>query len=61
METLKTIPVVELGDDGCIIIDREKIEEYLTSHPEIEHASVRGFFECLAELSEAEPVEKVGS
>ncbi len=54
-------PVVELSEAGEIIIDHEKIAEYIAAHDEMAHMGVRDFFTMLAELSEAAPAPEVGS
>lgn len=50
MEKLKYDPVVEIGEEGSILIDRDRILAYLRSNPEMEHMSVRDFLATLAEL-----------
>ena len=45
-------PVVELSQEGSIIINDEKILEYLAAHDEMAHMVVRDFFAMLADMSE---------
>ena len=61
MELVKTKPIVELAEDGAIVIDHDAIEKYIAENAEIAHLSVRDFFIMLAELSTAAPVEARGS
>jgi hypothetical protein len=61
VELIKMTPVVELSEAGEIIIDNEKIAEYIAAHGEMAHMGVRDFFTMLAELSEAAPAAEVGS
>ena len=55
------IPVVELSEEGEIVIDNERILEYIAAHDEMAHMGVRDFFAMLAELSESAPAPEVGS